>query len=380
MNWKEAILLVIVLCGMVWLLFSVFSPGMVEVSDFNPTSSARLTLNNLSYEEKIGQRFIVGFQGTSVSPRLKGKIKELNPGGVLLLGRNIQDKKQLKELVNDLQGIALKDTGLPLLVAVDQEGEPLCRIDWLNCVAPSAIEKKGRAYEVGLKRGKELKELGVNLNLAPVLDKSYPGDFVYPRTFQADNAGEETKVLRSNGEKTKALRSSGELAKSFIFGQRKNVFNALKHFPGYTTIDFDPERKKLAELDFVPDIEQFEIAMEANPAMVMTSNVIYDEISQYPLTMSADGIDFVQEKLHPGLIISDNLSSPVLKSNYGLKSVVRKSVKAGVDILLVAGFGEPIDPERAIKHLREEEVNNEQLNKSVLKIIKLKQKVNEESY
>lgn len=357
MNWLKTTLILIALIGSVLLIYFSFSVQLVEIPSVKPPSSARVTLNSLSKEQKIGQRFIIGFQGTTVTPTLEQKIKNFHPGGVLLLERNIQDEEQLKELVNELQEIALEDTGLPLLIAVDQEGKPLCRIDWLNCVAPSAIEKKGRAYEVGLKRGKELKRLGVNLNLAPVLDKSYPGDYVYPRTFQADN--------------------SGELAVSFISGQRKNVFNALKHFPGYTTVDFDPEKERLAELDFVPDINQFKTAMEANPAMVMSSNVIYSKFSNYPLTLSSSGIDFVREKLKPGLIISDDLASQVLKEKYGLEKVVSRAAKVGVDVLLVAGFEKPADPERAIKHLREKKVDIEQLNRSLLKIIKLKQKLDE---
>ncbi|MEF8846952.1 MAG: glycoside hydrolase family 3 N-terminal domain-containing protein [Candidatus Paceibacterota bacterium] len=360
MDWEKATLLIVALVGVIWLLVIIFSPGLVKVPDLKPTSSARLTLNRLSYEEKIGQRFIIGFQGTSVTPELENKIKELHPGGVLLLGRNLKDGDQLERLTDNLQEIALEDTGLPLFISVDQEGEPLCRINWLECTSPSAIESEEQALEIGLERGKRLKELGVNLNLAPVLDKSYPGDFVYPRTFQS--------------------RDAGFLAKSFISGQQKHVFSVLKHFPGYTTIDFDPEREKLAKLDFIPDIDQFKIAMKADPVMVMTSNVVYNELSDYPLTMSPEGIDFVREELNPGLIISENLLSPVMKENYGLEDTVVETAEAGVDILLVAGFNEIKDTRKAIEALEKKKIDNQQFNESLLKIIKLKQKINEKNY
>lgn len=378
MNWLKVILILIALMGAALLVYFSFSVRLVKVPSFDPPSLTRLALNNLSREQKIGQRFIIGFQGTSVTPALESKIKNLHPGGVLLLGRNIENEQQLKKMTEELQEIALEDTGLPLLIAVDQEGEPLCRIDWLDCVAPSEINEKDRAYEVGLKRGKELRKLGVNLNLAPALDKSHLGDFVYPRTFHSEHPGEEGSALRSSGDEVKALQA-GELAASFIDGQKENVLNALKHFPGYTTIDFNPEREKLAELNFIPDTTQFKVAMRADPAMVMVSNVVYTQLSNSPLSLDADGIEFVRDELRPGLIISDDLSSPVLKEEYGLKETISRAAEAGVDFLLVAGFDDVEDPERAIKHLKEEDVDVKRLNKSLLKIIELKRNLNEKN-
>ncbi len=369
MNWSKIILTLIAIAGTVLLAYFSFSVRLVKVPSFDPPSPARLTLNNLSREQKIGQRFIIGFQGTSVTSALESKIKNLHPGGVLLLGRNIENEQQLKKMTEELQEIALEDTGLPLLIAVDQEGGPICKVDWLDCVAPSKIKEKDRAYEVGLKRGKELRKLGVNLNLAPALDKSYLGDFVYPRTFHSEHPGEESD----------ALRSSGELAASFINGQKENVLNALKHFPGYTTVDFDPEREKLAKLNFIPDTTQFKVAMRADPAMVMVSNVVYSQLSNSPLSLDADGIEFVRDELRPGLIISDDLSSPVLKEEYGLEKTVSRAAEAGVDFLLVAGFNDVEDSKRAVNYLNEEKVDVKRLNKSLLKIIKLKRNLNEKN-
>jgi len=90
------------------------------------------------------------------------------------------------------------------------------------------------------------------------------------------------------------------------------------------------------------------------------------------LTMSSEGIDFVRKELKPSLIISENLSSPVMKENYGLEETITKTAKAGVDILLVAGFDEIEDTERAINYLKQQ-ANQQNLEESLSRIIKLKE-------
>jgi len=350
------VLIIVGLLGAITILGLIAGFDTVEISNSNLPSQAQLTLNDLSFEEKVGQRFIIGFQGTTVTSELERKMKELHPGGVLLLRRNIKDEKQLKQLTSNLQEVALEDTGLPLLIAVDQEGGSVCRVDWLRCTPLSEIDNEQQALEIGLSRGRKLKELGINLNLAPVLDEAAPGDYIYPRTFQG--------------------KQDGELAQSFIAGQRRaSVLSVIKHFPDYGGIGFNPERFKLPRLEKLPSNSQFKAAMNANPPMVMLANVVYSEVSnEYPFSLTAAGVNFTRKKLNPGLIISDDLSSPVLKQNYGLREVVDRASSSGVDVLLVAGFDDIKDTERAINYLKEQ-TNHQKMNKSLLKIIKLKQEL-----
>lgn len=328
----------------------IFSPQ--TAADF-----ARLTL-----EQKIGQLFLIGFEGKTLTAGLESLLKTVRPGGVLLLSRNIENESQLKKLIEGLQKTSLENSGFPLFIATDQEGKPMSRIKWLSeQTSQSEIKSGEESYQVGFNRGKELKNLGVNLNLAPVLDITGAADFLYNRSFQ------------KNPEET------GLLAKALISGQKTaGILTAIKHFPGYGGISFNPEREGLPALLKIPETSQFKTALLSKPEMIMTSNVIYQEMdSKLPFTFSQKGIQFLKDGLGDDfLIISDDLSSPVLKNEFSLKNTVISANKAGVDILIIAGFDEPKDPLRAFNFLLEaaknNEISEEKINQSVSKIIKLK--------
>jgi beta-N-acetylhexosaminidase len=277
-------------------------------------------------DEKLGQLFIVGFDGTSLTPQLESFFKQYQPGGILLLSKNIQNADQLKKLISDLQNLSLTQTGLPLLVAVDQEGDPISRISFLEeKTSQSEITTTEQAFLIGQKRGQELKELGINLNLAPLLDLSQEGDFLYSRSFQ------------------KSAQETGELAKAMIQGQEASgILTAIKHFPGYNTISVNPE-EVLSKIAATPETSQFVKAMEANPQLVMAANVVYQDIdSLVPLTFSALGIQFLKEKLGTNpLIISDDLDQNSLLENFTLKEIITKPIEAGIDLMILSGWRNP---------------------------------------
>lgn len=282
-------------------------------------------LRGLTLEQKVGQLFVFGFEGTAVTPELEEWFRDVHPGGVILFARNIEDEEQLEGLVRDLQELARADSGLPLLVAVDQEGGEVTRLRWLEDGVPqSRIAGPEQAYAAGLARAKGLSKAGVNLNLAPVLDMGVDGDFLtrYGRAF----AGNPQEV--------------GELGRSAISGQRDGgVLSAAKHFPGYGGIGYDPENDRLAVLPSVPETSQFGIAAEAGPEFIMTANVVYSEIDpNLPFTLSPAGIESLKRDLAGDyLVISDDLSTKVLKEAYALQGTVVGAAKAGVDVLLVCG-------------------------------------------
>ncbi len=316
-------------------------------------------LSQLTLEQKIGQLFIIGFEGKVLNSEIENLIKELHPGGVLLLKRNIKDEEQLKELISSLQKIALEDTGLPLFIAVDQEGGLISRIEWIEKTSQSEIEAIDQAYLVGQNRGKELGELGINLNLAPLLDITKATDFIFERSFQKDS------------------KTTGDLAKALIQGQKEaGIFVAVKHFPGYGDIPFNPE-EKLAALEKIPEISQFQKTTEAFPEMIMASNVIYEELDEnLPFSFSEKGIQFLKNNIKGNyLIISDDLSQNSLLAAFSLREIVTLPIRAGVDILIFSGWR--VSVTEGVFALREAvengEISEKRINQSVLKIIKLKQ-------
>lgn len=311
-------------------------------------------------EEKAGQLLIVGFEGKTITPQLEEFFKKYKPGGVLLLSKNIESKEQLKNLISGLQNLSLKETGLPLFVAVDQEGEPMSRIGFAEEKTPqSEIENAEQAYQIGLERGRELKTLGVNLNLAPLLDIVSSGDFIFERSFQ------------------KNPEEIGNLAKALISGQKTaGVLTAIKHFPGYTGVTFNPE-EELAILEKIPEISQFKKAVEANPELAMTSNVVYEEISpSLPFTFSPEGIQYLKNNLSSQLlIVSDDLDQNSLLEKFSLKEIMTTPLKAGVDILIFSGWRLPVEQglDAFLAAIKNGEISEAKINESVSKIIQIKQ-------
>lgn len=283
-------------------------------------------LQGLTQEQKVGQLFLFGFEGTAVTPEIEQWFNQVHPGGVILFARNITDAAQLEQLTSDLQALAKADTGLPLFVAVDQEGGEVVRIGWLDDgVSQSQMTGPDQVYQAGLARGRGLQGLGINLNLAPVLDMGESGDFLtrYGRTF------------------TGTPQEVGELGRSEISGQSDGgVLSCAKHFPGYGGITYDPENDRLASVDAVPEISQFQVAAEAGPAFIMTANVIYTQLDpERPFSLSPAGIAFLEQNVQGDyLIVSDDLASKVLKEAYTLAGTVVQAARAGVDILLVSGY------------------------------------------
>ena len=267
----------------------------------------------------------------------------------------------MKELISSLQKIALEDTGLPLFVAVDQEGGIISRVGWVEKAGQSEIKNTEQAYQIGENRGRELKDLGINLNLAPLADAAFPTDFIFGRSFQENPF------------------TIGELARALIGGQKQaGIFTALKHFPGYKGISFNPE-EKLAVLEKIPEISQFQKASLAFPEMIMTSNVIYKEIDEkLPFGFSKKGIQFLKNKIKGDyLVISDDLDQNSLLDRFSLREIVALPIKAGADILIFSGWRLPeIEGIREFQEaVKDGEISEKRIDRSVLKIIELKQKI-----
>ena len=310
--------------------------------------------------KKIGQLFMIGFEGKIITSQLEETFKKYHPGGILLLTKNIENEKQLKDLTKGLQALSLKETGFPLFIAIDQEGT-ISRINFADeKTFQSDIEDSRQAFQIGKERAEELKELGINLNLAPVLDITKEEDFLFSRSFQKDP------------------NQTGDLAEALVLGQKTaGILTAIKHFPGYGGINFNPE-EELAEQETLPETFQFKKTLEINPEFVMVSNLIYKDINpSLPFSFSSEGIQFLKNNLGENvLIISDDLDQNSLLEKFSLKEIIAKPIEAGVDILLFSGYRLPAEQGlceffRAVKN---NEISKEKIDETISKIIKLKEK------
>jgi beta-N-acetylhexosaminidase len=333
MGFKVYIFLV-VLFAINCAVFFVFSLP-VFLSFEKPVQAVELVVveekQQLTLEQALGQMMIIGFEGTEMTPELESQLQEIKPGGVLLLGRNIANEQQVKKLIADLQEVSLRVSGVPLFVAVDQEGGNVVRFPWVERTALSALQDYDHAFAVGQQRGKELQELGVNMNLAPVLDSNTVGDFLFDRTFQQD----PELVL--------------ELARGFIAGHAKEgVLVVVKHFPGYDNISFNPEASGVPKVETLPDSSLFENVVQSSSAsVVMVSHVVYESFGKnIPFPFVKEGIEYMRNTLGSDVfIMSDDITSPAMIGTYGLSGIAQGALQGGVDLLLIGGY-----PDTALVH------------------------------
>ena len=315
-------------------------------------NNSKTRLDEMSFEQKIGQVFMIGFEGKEMTSELEELVKETHPGAVLLLGKNIEDKEQLERLIGSLQKIAVEDTGLPLLVAVDQEGGPVFRISWVENTPQPEIETESQAYLIARQRAEELAGLGVNLNLAPLLDKLSENDFLYERGFVKDYEA---------------------LGKAMVQGQEEGgIMSCVKHFPGYGNISFHPENS-LAYVEKIPDFSQFK---DTGAEMIMVSNVVYSELNEEaPFSFLEEGINILKNNIEGDyVIVSDDLSQYSLLDNFSLEETISRPFLAGVNMIIYSGWRSSVRD--AVLELKRKAVVDsyleKRINESVLKIIDLK--------
>jgi beta-N-acetylhexosaminidase len=325
----------------------------------------------LTSREKIGQLLMVGFMGTSVTPELASFIKEYKPGGVILFSRNLESVGQIVELTNDLQRCSPRS---PLLISIDQEGGRVSRLPKGFTIFPPC-ELLGRcnsselAYAAAATIAKELKAVGVNMNMAPVLDvNSNPDNPVI-----GDRAFGSTPDVVSE----MALVTAAGL-------QDNKVVACGKHFPGHgdTNADSHKElpvvqasRERLEVVEFPP----FRRAVTAGIATMMTAHVLYKALDdQLPATLSSAVItNLLREDFqYNGVVLTDDLEMHAIVDHYGVGDAGVRAVLAGCDVLLICK-----DREREVSAFEAIEqavasgtISMERLNQSVARIQRVKQR------
>ncbi len=342
----------------------------------------------LTLREKIGQLLIVGFRGTSPSECdvIVRDLREHHIGGVILFDqemadttlqrRNVESPAQVKALVEFLQTQARA----PLLVSIDQEGGRVNRLKPVYGFPESTShEDLGRLNELAETfrhaeiTAKTLASLGINLNLAPVVDlDAHPDNPIIKgkgRSFSSD----PEKVARHAAEFVKAHRAHG-------------VLTCAKHFPGHGSAAGDTHlglvdvTQRWHERELIP----FQRLIEAGLCdVIMTAHVFNAKLDpDRPATLSRAVITgMLREKLgFTGVITSDDMEMKAISSHYGLENSVPAAIEAGIDVLC---FGNNLgyDPEIAgraidiLAHAVESgRISESRINASYERVLALKRK------
>ncbi len=324
----------------------------------------------LMSREKIGQLFMVGFEGTAVTPDLADFIKEYKPGGVILFARNLESIEQIVDLTNDLQRCSPHS---PLLISIDQEGGRVSRLPKPFTIFPPG-DVLGRcnsselAYAAAATIAKELRAVGINMNMAPVLDvNSNPANPVIGDRAFGTTPGPVCEL---------GLATAGGL-------QDNRVVACGKHFPGHgdTATDSHKElpvveapREQLEQIEF----PSFRRATTHGVATMMTAHVLYKALDdQQPATLSPAIITRLlrEEMRYDGVVLTDDLEMRAIIDHYGIEEATVRALLAGCDMPLICK-----DRNREIaaitaldKAVAEGTVTSQRLDVSLARVARLKQ-------
>lgn len=332
----------------------------------------------LSLTEKVGQLLLIGFEGKKPAPEVARFLAEGKAGGVVLLARNFDDAVEAAELIRSLQALATaRPTGLPLLIAIDQEGGPVVRLRRGVTVFPGnmALAATGNpeyAFQAAAAVAGELRALGINLNLAPVLDVN-------------NNPLNPVIGIRSFGEDPQMVAALGTLA---IKGyQSRGLAAVAKHFPGHGDTAVDSHRGRprighpLSRLEAV-ELVPFRAAIAAGVAGIMTTHCAFpvvDPEQDRPATLSPVVLTgLLREKLgFPGVLLTDCLEMRGVAAEYAPEQAAVLAVQAGADLaLLTHSFERQLTAHRLlVAAVRSGKIPRTRLETAVQRVVRLKQQL-----
>ena len=337
---------------------------------------ANLPIPEPTLEVKIGQMLLVGFRGQVLNEnsRVLSEIRDLHLGGVVLFGNNVSSPTQVQALTAALQ----KAATLPLLVSIDQEGGQVMRLDRRFGITTNYSAQALGAMNDLVKTSAEaelfaqtLADLGINLNLAPVVDlnlnPSNPVIGALGRSFSADPA----VVINQ--------------ATTFIQAHHKhNTFCTLKHFPGHGSSHNDTHLGFVDVTDTWQDSElqpYTELIKNDTCDAIMTAHIFNGKLdAKLPATLSqAIVTGILRERLsYRGLIISDDMQMRAISKYYDFATAIQLAIEAGIDMLAIANnvAYQETAAARATKIIRNlvdsGKLSEERINQSYQRIMRLK--------
>ncbi|MDM5315439.1 beta-N-acetylhexosaminidase [Fictibacillus sp. b24] len=342
-------------------------------------------ITSMTVKEKIGQMLMPDFRTwngknvTEMNDEIKELVKKYHLGGVILFRENVVTTEQTTRLVDEYKK-ANEDYGL--LISIDQEGGIVTRLqsgtDFPGNMALGATRSTELAESVGHAIGSELHSLGINMNLAPVLDVNNNPDnpVIGVRSF----GGDPQLVAELGTSYTKGLQSAGMAA-------------TAKHFPGHgdTAVDshlglpsVPHDKERLLEVELYP----FQQAMDQGIDAIMTAHVTFPKIDPTTVISKKDGTEIAlpatlshevltnlmrKEMGFEGVISTDALNMKAIADHFGAVDAVIRAVNAGTDIILM-----PVGLEEVAnglyKAVEKGEITEERINESVERLLTLKAK------
>ena len=307
-------------------------PTATPTPTFQQREAAFITqmISQMSLDDELGQMLVGAFLGSTLTPDLQTMIDNDHIGTIILYGGNMLSKSQLEALDTAVQA----HTKIPLFISTDQEGGTVNRLLYIAGYRPSAEEigatnDPNRAYQQGVSDAQIFKQLGINLNLAPVVDVQTVSDAVSILP---------TRMYGTTPQKVTAF------AGAYLNGlQSEGVIGCLKHWPGLGSATVDPHaglpvlRRSQAELDQIDFAPYRALLAQGNVNMILTTHEIvpaYDP--NLPASISPIMIDQVlrHDLGFQGVIVTDGLHMGALSRRWTAAQAAVLAVVAGDDMLL----------------------------------------------
>ena len=325
------------------------------------------TVESMSQTEKLGQMVMIGIQGTKVDDDSLYMLHQFHMGGVILFDRNMDSLEQVKQLTSDLQ--AQSNEKVPLFIGIDEEGGDVVRMAEKLTPPPSQKEIGAtgdieQAKTWAIKTAKSLKEMGINVNFAPVADVGSNDK----RSYSTDT----NTVIDFVRAATKGY-------------QQENIIYSLKHFPGIGKGKVDSHIDSSSidvakEILMTEDILPFKTIIDEsdpNDYFILVSHLKYPALDEeYPASLSSKIMtDLLRNKLgYKGIIITDDMEMGAVANHNDFRSIGVNAVKAGADIVLVCHEYEHQQEVYLglLDAVNSGEISQERIDESVKRIIKVK--------
>lgn len=354
---------------------SIFNDDEQVIQDKQQIKQENLTIDekvdqivaSMSQTEKLGQMVMIGIQGTKVDDDSLYMLNQYHMGGVILFDRNMESPEQVKQLTSDLQ--AQSNEKVPLFIGIDEEGGDVVRMAEKLTPPPSQKEigttgDIEQAKTWAIKTAKSLKDMGINVNFAPVADVGSNDK----RSYSTD----ANTVIDFVRAATKGY-------------QQENIIYSLKHFPGIgkgkvdSHIDsssIDVAKEVLMTEDILP-FKTIIDESDPNDYFILVSHLKYLALDEeYPASLSSKIMtDLLRNELgYKGIIITDDMEMGAVANHNDFRSIGVNAVKAGADIVLVCHEYEHQQEVYLglLDAVNNGEISQERIDESIKRIIKVK--------